>query len=89
MLFQTVVIFLITYITTIWLWYRRMQKIYYHPEGRWYGLNPANTDIFIVLCPFANTFWYITDLIIGWKKENKVTWFKPKDSNKWQNTTKH
>lgn len=64
--------------------YKFVQKVYYHPDGRWNLIKPDRSDIIAIFTPFLN--WGLCyDLLMGnWKREDKrrVSFFEPRKSFK-------
>lgn len=54
----TLTICIVVYIITIIFSFKWVQKVYFHPHGKWYGRENkiCFIDYFMVFCPFGNLF---------------------------------
>lgn len=75
------IIFITIYIVCAIYNYRWIQKTHYHPQGVFYGINPENIDILMVVIPILNLICMIYSFLSEWKAKKyikKSEFFKPR-----------
>lgn len=74
----TIILLTIAYIVCVIGSFNFVQHAHYHKEGRWLGLGPDISSLFMIFAPIINVIFAIAYLLGMWKDDEYQDVFKPK-----------